>query len=461
MDGSKAVVTTLWRDYPVTYDSTLYFLRVLAVVLDSKKGDVASGHILEFASPARIAPEDGPHLVEQWLSGTLDERPILVLERSATHAFERGFLYRPGTPPVALTVEARACAVGLGKSMATMMCDVIGWEVDSYVCMGWAMDGSDERCWARYSERLACWEPAEGGPGGGSPHTPSGPGSPGGPAGGDPGYSEPPVEKVPVLGPTETKKSLEEMMQQTCGITDSQDQADNYERNLANFLFGGMQHGKVARFLAQNGANKDGLDGYMTLNRDYDGNLLDDYISVVMEAKFTSTSPMDSEDRYDQAIRHIDFLASEHDRYRRDYPAVYYYGTGPVYVIVSQNTMPDNPGHPDPDRRYDKDWWIGKRDSGTGIDYHQDIIRHATDRGVAVLHVKIANQKLVGGVNYRNVVFRSFNDMPILHSELAGWLKTATDVLPEGVTLETLWPMRWDCNAHRTQFVGDLEKMTI
>ncbi len=448
-DGQRALVTTVWRDAQVRYDARVYFLRVLAVVLDAD-GSVTHGHIVEFVSPDSIAHDAGPSLVRHWLADAAYAQPMKVATRSVTHAFERGAFYAPGADPVAFEIERKPCEIGgLGKVMATEMCDVVSVPIGQ-VCMGWEMDGSDEQCWPRWGEQWTCYEEGDGGGTGSSGGTGGYGGTSGSGSTGDPGYNQPQPqpEKVPVIGPTETKKSLEEMMQEKCDVA-PKDQDFNYERNIADFLFGGMGTGRVDRFLTSNGSvNPFGFDGYMTLNYDYNGNRLNGYVDVVMEAKFTGTSPMDSEERFDQAIAHIDFLASENARYKRDYPASHYYGPGPVYIIVSQNTMPDNPGHPDPTRREDRDWWIGKRDSGSGIDYHQAILDHANDKGVAVLHMKISNQPLLAGKSYRNIVFRSLNDFPLLQTELTDWLGRATDALPKDMTIETIAPMFWDCDAH-------------
>ena len=143
-------MTTLWRDYPVTYDSTLYFLRVLAVVLDGKKGSVASGHILEFASPARIAPNDGSRLVAQWLSNVLNENPMWVVERGVTNEVEQARLFVPGRAPIEGRHQIKECEAGLGKAMAVQQCDFFDVYTPSGICTG-PMGNLDEICGWTYS----------------------------------------------------------------------------------------------------------------------------------------------------------------------------------------------------------------------------------------------------------------------------------------------------------------------
>ena len=183
-DGQQAMVTTLWRDYTVTYDSSLYFLRTLAVLLDSE-GAVEQGHIVEFSSPDFIASEDGPALVQQWLAGSFGYETISVLERSVTYEFEQGFLHVSGQEPVELTLEVKDCTVGSGKAMATMQCEEVGFRYEHTICVA-------DKCTDYYSIYYQCWEDnGGGGGGGGSGEGGYGGSGSGGPGSGDSGYNAP------------------------------------------------------------------------------------------------------------------------------------------------------------------------------------------------------------------------------------------------------------------------------
>ncbi|MBE2186978.1 MAG: hypothetical protein IAE99_09425 [Rhodothermales bacterium] len=104
--GERAVVTTLWRKTEVTYSRDLYFLRVLAVVLDAS-GDVTKGRIVEFASPDSIGREEGPSLVKRWLEHQLAGRLLWVAEYDVEHTFVQGMRYAEGKPPTPFTERGR------------------------------------------------------------------------------------------------------------------------------------------------------------------------------------------------------------------------------------------------------------------------------------------------------------------------------------------------------------------
>ena len=130
--GEHAVVTRLRRNVPATYDSTLYFLRVLAVVVNDS-GAVTKGRIVEFASPDSIGEGDGPALVRSWLRSDYGSRTVFVAEHTAGYEFVEGAAYGPNKAPVPLRVTTERCAVeAAGKTMATeMACS--GWElVETY-----------------------------------------------------------------------------------------------------------------------------------------------------------------------------------------------------------------------------------------------------------------------------------------------------------------------------------------
>ena len=76
---------SIWGCCSAQYDSSFYFLRALAVLLDGE-GEVAGGHIVEFSSRDAIAYTEGPLLVQQWMEGDFGGRTIGVVERSATYA---------------------------------------------------------------------------------------------------------------------------------------------------------------------------------------------------------------------------------------------------------------------------------------------------------------------------------------------------------------------------------------
>ena len=249
-----------------------------------------------------------------------------------------------------------------------------------------------------------------------------------------------------VLGPTLQKKDILSWHKQMCpDLIQSNDDLtnqkieSNYEGVIADFLFGGLGRGRVSRFVSS--INK-GLDGYQTWYWDSDGNRLYDYVQLVVEAKLTSGPPFSNESKHEQAIRHLDFLASERDRFIQDHPSVVYYGR-PVYVVVSQNERFAAPNTID--ERGDPGWWIGTR--GSYGDWHQQILDHADSLGITVLHMKVANSNILGN----NVVFQLLNDYPLLQSPLNDWLNTVleagTEVGEVGKTYETLIPFDFKCGA--------------
>ena len=187
--GERAVVTRLWSNATATYDSTLYFLRVLAVVVNDS-GAVTKGRIVEFASPDSIGEGDGPSLVRSWLRGDYGTRTVFVAEHTAGYEFVEGAGYGPNRAPVPLRVTTERCEVdGAGKTMATTMwCKP--WElIESYTTCVPVDTGWHCRTHERWTMlcRVSGSDDTSGGSGTGD--YPSG-GTSGGGTNGDPGYHQ-------------------------------------------------------------------------------------------------------------------------------------------------------------------------------------------------------------------------------------------------------------------------------
>ena len=241
---------------------------------------------------------------------------------------------------------------------------------------------------------------------------------------------------APRLGPTESKQSILDWHLRCKDMSDDlekyqQEVEKSYERNLADFLFGGLGWGNVSRF-----EPKDGLDGYQTWYYDRPGGNRSRFVSLVMEAKLTDSPPFSNRRKTAEALRHIDFLAAERDRYLAEHPGNSLYGA-PVYVVVTQNSQDG-----------DRGWLLGTTGSAN---HQQQILDRAREKGVAVIHMKVAR---LPGTTYRNVVFRFMNDFPVVHSNnpLMEWIQGDVRVYPnQDMTYETLAEFKLECGLHQNQ----------
>ena len=219
------------------------------------------------------------------------------------------------------------------------------------------------------------------------------------------------------IGTTESKDSITDDFVAECPGFGSisgfiEEDADNaYERSLADFLLGGLGTGRVSIYPESN----QGLDGYHSLYR-VGGVRNPSYLSFLFEAKFTESQPFSSKQRYAQARGHIELLASERDRFFRDYPGQSFIGT-PIYVVASQNKRGE--GWEVPDGEVRPEWQIGSRgedplNPGVEIDYHAELVRLANSLGVAIIHAKVARFNLPFGASdqwTRNLQFQFINEI--------------------------------------------------
>ena len=194
--GDRAVVTRLWRDATVRYDSSLYFLRVLAVVVNDS-GAVTRGRIVEFVSGDSLGDADGPALVRSWMGGGFGARRVGVAEHTAGYEFVRARYFTPERPPLDLVPREEECVVA-GKAMARVERCTRYYYEDG----GWDPKYGYDVVVSYSSWTCVCIEGCDGGGSGGSTGgTSGGGGSTGGT--GDPGYNDPFAQWQSTLNPTE------------------------------------------------------------------------------------------------------------------------------------------------------------------------------------------------------------------------------------------------------------------
>ena len=266
-------------------------------------------------------------------------------------------------------------------------------------------------------------------------------------------------------GPTESKEDIVGWFQSTCpalaGLSsDSLNSAVEklYERNLVlhlgNMYPNGLGWGSLRRLyggtpsypLSENA----GVDGFgMWLPDlhmgfpDWSYTTVRDYVTVLFESKLSSRALNSTRDLV-QATRHVDFLASEYQRRVADFPD-HLHSFPPVLILTSQNTDPTETCGPD---RWNLAASYCPNSYGTAT-RHDQLVTHAANNGVLVVHAKVAR---VPFTNYRNVVVRMMNEVPLLDdaNPILGWLlREGTTIRMDdyGTTYETWLPLSFDCDA--------------
>ena len=253
------------------------------------------------------------------------------------------------------------------------------------------------------------------------------------------------------IGDTESKDSIKEDFVDECpgfgSIKGSveDDAAMAYERSLANFILGGLGTGEVSRY-----PGEDGLDGYHSLYHGRNGRN-PNYISLIFESKFRESHPFGFEKKYNQAVRQINLLADERDRFFRDHPDQGLAGT-PIYVVGSQSTHEGDGAR----GGVRSEWLIGAYDERTGLNYHDELVKLANRRGVAIVHAKVARVS-VGPFSpqaTRNLEFQFVNEIQWLDhgsNPFVSWLGEVLTVDPSDIGTTFTYPgnLDLDCYAAR------------
>ncbi len=326
-----------------------------------------------------------------------------------------------------------------------------GWYAFPEV-MVWAPRGGDGGS-NNNNDPFVDWGDREEGPPSGCIST--GPGTPCLPGGGGSSPNDPGSGSG--VGQTESKDSIKDDFVDECpgfgSIKGSveDDAAMAYERSLSDFILGGLGAGRVTLYKdAQGQVSRDGLDGYHSLYHGRNGRN-PNYISLIFESKFRESHPFSFENKYNQAVRHINLLADERDRFFRDHPDQGLVGT-PLYIISSQNTH----GKDDARGGVRSEWLIGAYDRRTGLHYHDELVKLANRRGVSIVHAKVARVSIgpFSPQATRNLEFQFVNEVQWLDhgsNPFVSWLGRVLTVDPSDIGTTFTYPadLDLDCYAAR------------